>query len=332
MKACVLERPTRVEERPLVCKDSPDPVPRARQVVVKVEACGVCHTDLHTVEGELALPRLPLIPGHQVVGRVIQTGPDAKRFRGEERVGIPWLAWACGRCDFCRQGRENLCAQAQFTGLHVDGGYAQFALVEEDFAHPLPESLSGTAAAPLLCGGIVGFRALRRARVAPGTRVALFGFGSSAHIALQVARYWQCEVFVFTRRPEHQVLAKELGAVWVGKPKDVPPARVQSAVIFAPAGPLLEDALSVLERGGTVALAGIYMTPIPDMEYARLYEERTVTSVSHMTRQDGSDFLKLAAEIPVKPEVEAFPLEEANEVLVRLKRSEIRGAAVLVVD
>jgi len=298
-------------------------------MLIKVRACGVCHTDLHTVEGELELPRLPIIPGHQVVGTVEDFGPGVSSLNIGDRVGVPWLASTCGRCEFCKRGLENLCPDIRFTGYHVDGGYAEYAVAREAFAYPIPEVFGDIEAAPLLCAGIIGFRALRLSEVRPGQRLGLFGFGGSAHIAIQVARYWGCRVYVFTRSRVHQSLATELGAEWVGRAGDVPPARVHSAVIFAPAGSLVLDALKVLEKGGTIALAAIYMTPIPQVDYPLVYDERTVRSVTASTREDAHDLIRYASEIPIRTHVQPFPLEEANGVLQMLDRSEIDGAAVL---
>jgi len=295
-----------------------------------VKACGLCHTDLHIVEGELPAPRLPVIPGHQIVGVVEARGEGASRFREGDRVGVPWLHDACGACEYCARGRENLCEFARFTGLHVNGGYAEFTVVSQDFAYPVPVSFSDEAAAPLLCAGIIGYRALRLSEIRPGETLGLYGFGASAHIAIQVARHWKCEVYVFTRSKEHRQLARELGAAWTGRAEEDPPARIHSAVIFAPAGPLVPEALRVLRKGGVIALAGIYMSPIPSLEYSSIYHERTLRSVANSTRQDAHEILRLAGEIPIRTEIETFALEEANEALLRLKESRIRGAGVLI--
>ena len=321
-----------VEGAPLTLTDLPRPEPGPGAVRLRVTACGLCHTDLHTVEGELSLPRLPLIPGHQVVGVVESRGPAATRFREGDRVGVPWLHEACGTCDFCRRGDENLCDRARFTGYHVDGGYAEAMVVPDTFAYHLPAAVPDQLVAPLLCAGIIGYRALRLSEVKPGERVGLFGFGASAHIALQVARHWKCGVLVFTRSPAHQALARELGASWVGSVSDAPPGPIDRAILFAPAGRLVHDALRALRKGGTLAIAAIYLDPIPELDYgALLYGERTVRSVTASTRRDGEELLALASEIPIRTEVESFPLEAANEALLRLKRSEIRGAGVLQV-
>ena len=330
MRAMVLEKPADVREAPLRAVESPEPEPGLGEIRVRVKACGLCHTDLHIVEGELPAPRLPVIPGHQIVGVVEARGEGASRFREGDRVGVPWLHDACGACEYCARGRENLCEFARFTGLHVNGGYAEFTVVSQDFAYPVPVSFSDEAAAPLLCAGIIGYRALRLSEIRPGETLGLYGFGASAHIAIQVARHWKCEVYVFTRSKEHRQLARELGAAWTGRAEEDPPARIHSAVIFAPAGPLVPEALRVLRKGGVIALAGIYMSPIPSLEYSSIYHERTLRSVANSTRQDAHEILRLAGEIPIHTEIETFALEEANEALLRLKESRIRGAGVLI--
>lgn len=332
MKAMLLRETKPAEEQPLEMVDLPLPEPGPGEVRLRVRACGVCRTDLHTVEGDLDLPRLPLVPGHQIVGVVEKRGEGATRYHPGQRVGVPWLYKTCGQCEFCRQGLENLCADAQFTGLHADGGYAQGMVVPEDFAYPIPEGFSDTAAAPLLCAGIIGYRALKLSRIKPGQRLGMYGFGGSAHVTIQVAHHWGCEVTVFTRSEGHQQLARELGAAWVGRAEDTPPAKVHGAIIFAPAGGLVLDALRVLERGGTVALAGVTMTPIPEIDYDELlYWERGVRSVANFPREDARELLQVAAEIPIQTTVQTFRLEEANEALLALKRSEIDGTAVLVI-
>jgi propanol-preferring alcohol dehydrogenase len=293
----------------------------------------VCHTDLHTVEGDLALPKLPLVPGHQIVGMVEARGEGATRFELGRRVGVPWLYRTCGRCSFCDRGLENLCEDALFTGLHADGGYAEAMVVPQEFAYPLPQGFTDVEAAPLLCAGIIGYRALRLSRVRPGQRLGLYGFGGSAHVTIQVARHLGCEVYVFTRSEGHRQLARRLGAAWVGSAEDTPPAKLQGSIIFAPVGELVPEALRVLDRGGTLALAGVTMTPIPELDYDRLlYWERTVRSVANFTRQDALELLQLAAEIPIQTATQTFPLQEANEALLALKRSEIDGTGVLVVE
>ncbi|OGP71118.1 MAG: alcohol dehydrogenase [Deltaproteobacteria bacterium RBG_13_60_28] len=332
MQAMLLEFPGPVLENPLHLVELPTPMPGPGQVLIRVDYCGICHTDLHTVEGELPLARLPLIPGHQVVGRVVDRGPGVKRLQTGERVGLAWLYHTCGACRFCAEGRENLCEEARFTGLHQDGGYGDMVAAYEDFVYPLPAGFPDPAAAPLLCAGIIGYRALRQSGIQPGGRLGLYGFGASAHIAIQVARYWGCEVLVFTRSPGHQELARQLGAAWVGQAQDTPPGKLDNAIIFAPAGNLVPQALKHLDRGGTMALAGIYMTPIPKLDYDQdLYYEKTVRSVTANTRQDGRELLDLAARIPIIPQVQIFPLEEANRALQLLKAGEIDGAGVLAV-
>lgn len=332
MKAMLLREPGSIKDRPLEWTDLPRPEPGPGEVRLAVQACGVCHTDLHTVEGDLELPKLPLVIGHQIVGRVEARGEGATRFEVGQRVGVPWLYRTCGECRFCDRGLENLCPNAQFTGLHVDGGYAEAMVADQAFIYPLPERFSDLEAAPLLCGGIIGYRALRLCEVEPGQRLGLYGFGSSAHVTIQVARHWGCEVYVFTRSEGHRRLARELGAVWAGDARDTPPAKPQCSIIFAPVGWLVLEALRVLERGGTISLAGVTMTPIPEIDYDRLlYWERTVRSVANFTRQDAQELLELAAEIPIRTTVQRYPLQEANEALLALKRSEIDGTAVLVV-
>ncbi|MBM3333575.1 zinc-dependent alcohol dehydrogenase family protein [Candidatus Sumerlaeota bacterium] len=331
MKAMALHKPMPIEQCPLLLEDVPDPMPAAGGVRVKVEACGLCHTDLHTIEGEISAPRLPVIPGHQIVGRIESKGKTTERFRVGDRVGVPWLYSTCGQCRFCKTGRENLCENARFTGLHADGGYARYMVVPADFAYPLPESLTAEQAAPLLCGGIIGFRALRLCGAERGGHLGLFGFGNSAHIAIQVARHWGCEVCVFTRSEDHARLARHLGAEWTGRAEDSPPAKLDAAIVFAPAGQLIPVALRHMDKGATLALAGIYMSPMPETPYELLYHERVVRSVANSTRQDAIDFLALAAEIPVRTEVRTFPLEKANEALLLMKRGEITGGGVLVI-
>jgi propanol-preferring alcohol dehydrogenase len=329
MKAMRLSRAQPIEQRPLELLDLPAPIAGPGEVRLRVEACGVCRTDLHIIEGDLPLPKLPLVPGHQIVGVVDQAGKGVTRFRIGDRVGVSWLFSTCGQCTFCQRDQENLCDAARFTGYHMDGGYAELVVAPETFVYPLPTGFSPAQAAPLLCAGVIGFRALRQSKIQPGGRVGLYGFGGSAHIAIQVAVHWGCEVFVFTRSEEHRALARQLGAHWTGRAEDDPPGRLDSAVIFAPVGRLVLEALRVLEKGGTIALAGITMTPIPEIDYSLLYQERTLLSVANSTRQDVLDLLKLASEIPIRTEVQTFPLEQANHALHLLKESRFRGAAVL---
>lgn len=329
MKACVLPAPAPVDTNPLRVVDVPRPRPEDRQVLVRVHACAVCRTDLHVVEGELPVRKSPVIPGHQVVGTVEECGPEASRFRPGARVGIPWLHRTCGVCEFCRSGRENLCEGPEFTGWTADGGYAEFAVAPEDFIYALPEGFPDLHVAPLLCAGIIGFRTLRLSGIERGGRLGMYGFGAAAHVAIQVARYWNIEVYAVTRDERHQQLALDLGAVWAGGSGDQPPALLDAVLIFAPAGELVISALRALKRGGTVALGGIHMSPIPQLDYNLLYWERVVRSVANNTRRDGEDFLKIAAAIPIHTEIREFALEEANDALRALKNDAIRGAAVL---
>ena len=331
MKAQVLKQPNKIDNDPLNFEQVDTPTPGANQIRIAVSVCGLCHTDLHTVEGEIALPKLPIIPGHQIVGVVDQVGQGVTRFRIGDRVGVPWLNWTDGTCDYCKRGQENLCDNARFTGLQVNGGYTEYTIVDERFAYRIPDVFSDAQAAPLLCGGVIGYRALRLSDLKPGERIGLYGFGNSAHIAAQVARHWNCEVYVFTRGKEHQELARQLGAAWAGRSEDTPPKQIDRAIIFAPVGNLVVDALRVMRKGGTVAMAGIYSTPIPQIDYDWLYHERTIRSVANSTRQDAEELLKVAAEIPVKTEVETFPLQDANRALQLLKASKIRGAGVLLI-
>jgi len=329
MKACLVELPARIETKPLRLAEVPKPEPLAGEVLVKVHACGVCRTDLHVVEGELPARKSPVIPGHQVVGVVEECGPGAERFRPGARVGIAWLRRTCGVCEYCRSGRENLCERAEFTGWTADGGYAAYLAAPEDFVYALPEGFSDLHVAPLLCAGIIGFRALRLSGAQPGGSLGLYGFGAGAHLPIQLARHWKMRVYAFSRDARHRKLALDLGAVWAGDSFDEPPASLDAAVVFAPAGELAIAALRVLKRGGVVALGGIHLSPIPQMDYGLLYHERVVRSVANNTRRDGEDFLRLAAEIPIHTQVREFALEEANEALNALKNDAIRGAAVL---
>ena len=325
-----MEHDAEVTKSPLALTDIPDPEPGLGQVRVKVLVCGVCRTDLHVVEGELPPVTRPIIPGHEVVGIVDRVGQGVRSVKEGDRVGIAWLQNTCGQCEFCRSGKENLCAQATFTGYHVHGGYAEYALVSETFVYPLPPTFSNEESAPLLCAGIIGYRALRRSQVQPGQRLGLYGFGASAHITIQIARHWGCSVYVCSLREEHRSLARQLGAVWVGGASEVPPDKLHGAILFAPAGELVLPALQALEKGGTLALAGIYMTPIPSLDYDRdLFQERTLQSVTANTKQDGIDLLQEAAAIPIRTHTQSFTLEEANVALQRLKAGTIQGAGVL---
>jgi propanol-preferring alcohol dehydrogenase len=328
-----LAGPAPVESGPLRGETRPTPSPGPDEILVRVSACGVCRTDLHIVEGDLPLVRAPIVPGHQVVGRVEATGSGARRFRTDDRVGIAWLRRTCGACDACRRGRENLCERSEFTGYHADGGFADYAVVPEAFAYAMPPLFGDAEAAPLLCAGIIGYRALKRSDVPPGGRLGIYGFGASAHVTLQVARARGCEVFVCTREPSHRELARRLGATWVGGLGDVMPTKADGTILFAPAGDLVPVALENLGRGGTLALAGIYMTAVPSLDYERdLFYERTIRSVTANTRADGEELLAEAARIPIRPATTTFPLEDANRALALLKRGEFAGAGVLLTD
>jgi alcohol dehydrogenase, propanol-preferring len=330
MNAMILEQDADVSLGPLRARDIPMPVPGPGQVRVKIHVCGVCRTDLHVVEGELPPVTRPIVPGHEAVGMVDQVGPGVRHIKEGDRVGIAWLQATCGACEFCETGRENLCEKAVFTGYHVHGGYAEYALVSEHFAYPIPPVFKDEEAAPLLCAGIIGYRALRRSQILPGQRLGLYGFGASAHITIQIARHWGCSVYVCSLREEHRELARQLGAVWVGEASAMPPDKLDSAILFAPAGELVPPALRALNKGGTLALAGIYMTAIPALDYTKdLFQERTLQSVTANTRQDGLDLLKEAAAIPIRTHTLPFKLEEANLALQQLKKGNIQGAGVL---
>ena len=332
MKAMVLSRTGPVDAGPLQILDVPIPQPGPGQVLVKLKVCGICRTDLHVIEGELERPKLPLIPGHQAVGVISRVGSGVTERTVGERVGIAWLQGTCGQCDFCRSGRENLCVAARFTGYQVDGGYAEYAVAPARFAYPIPAVFADEEAAPLLCAGIIGYRALRLSGIRPGQRLGLYGFGASAHIAIQIARHWGCEVYVCSLKPQHQALARDMGATWVGGASDSPPVPLHGSIIFAPAGELVPPALRALERGGTLALAGIHMSPIPPLDYDReVFGERVIRSVTANTKQDGIDLLREAATIPIKPRTQRFPLEQANHALQMLKMGAINGAGVLAI-
>ena len=329
MQAMRLHQPAAAENLPLMLENIDLPRPGAGQVLLRVLTCGVCHTDLHIAEGDLTAPHLPVTPGHQVVAEVEVLGEGVSEVSVGQRVGVPWMHATCGQCEFCQRGEENLCPQARFTGLSVDGGFAEFMLAETQFLLPLPPELTDAQAAPLLCAGIIGYRALRKADLQPGERLGLFGFGASAHLAIQVAHAWDCEVYVFTRSEHHRRLATELGAAWVGSAEDTPPQPLDRAVSFAPSGALVPQALAKLRPGGTLAINAVHSSPLPEMPYALIYGERTLRSVANATRQDGLEFLRLAAEIPIVPSVTEYPLEDANEALLDVKNASLNGQAVL---
>src|SRR6267143_5283386 len=329
MKACVLPKPAPIEKSPLEYAEVPTPQPAKREVLVRVRACGVCRTDLHVIEGELPPRKSPVIPGHQVVGIVEGQGENTRRFRIGHRVGIAWLQRTDGTCEYCKTNAENLCDDPVFTGYTVDGGYAEYIVAPEDFVYPIPEGFPDEQAAPLLCAGIIGFRSLRLSGVKRGSRLGFYGFGAAAHVAIQVARHWGVDVYASTRDARHQKLALELGAVWAGGTFDEPPKKLDAAIVFAPAGEIVPAALKALKKGGVLVLGGIHMSPIPSFSYDLLYQERMIRSVANNTRQDGEDFLRVAAEIPIRTHVQIFPLREVNRALNALKNDAIPGAAVL---
>ncbi|MGD8450388.1 MAG: zinc-dependent alcohol dehydrogenase family protein [Phycisphaerae bacterium] len=330
MQAMVLEKLGPIETSPLRLQERPDPQPAAGEVRLRVRCCAVCRTDLHVVEGDLPRHTLPIVPGHQIVGVVDALGPGCQRLRIGQRVGVAWLRHTCGTCGFCRRGQENLCETARFTVYHADGGYAELAVVPEDFAYEIPDVFADAEATPLLCAGIIGYRALKRCQLPRGGRLALYGFGSSAHVVIQIAQHRGCSVYVVSRSANHQDLARRMGAAWVGPRASEMPVKADSAIIFAPAGELVPPALAALEKGGTLALAGIYMSDVPVLNYEQhLFYERDVHSVTANTREDGRELLAEAAEIPIRPEVTIYPLTDANRALQDLKADRINGTGVL---
>ncbi|HYL84405.1 MAG TPA: zinc-dependent alcohol dehydrogenase family protein [Candidatus Angelobacter sp.] len=329
MKACLLKAPAKIETNPLEFVDVAVPEPGGREVLVRVRACGVCRTDLHVIEGELPTRKSPVIPGHQVIGTVEKLGKNAGRFPLGTHVGIAWLHKTDGTCEYCRAGAENLCDHPEFTGYSVNGGYAEYIVAPETFVYAIPEGFAGEQAAPLLCAGIIGFRCLRISGIKPGGKLGFYGFGAAAHVAIQVARHWGVKVYASTRDVHHQKLALELGAAWAGGTFDEPPKKLDSAIVFAPAGEIVPAALRALKKGGVLVLGGIHMSTIPSFDYDLLYQERVIRSVANNTRQDGEDFLRVAAEIPIRTRVQIFPLQDANRALNALKNDAIPGAAVL---
>ena len=332
MKACLLRSPAAIETNPLAFADVKTPEPGKGEVLVRALVCGVCRTDLHVVEGELPPRKSPVIPGHQVVGVVEKRGENAQRFAIGARIGIAWLHRTDGVCEYCRSGAENLCDNPEFTGYTVDGGYAEYIVAPEDFVYAIPEGFPDEQAAPLLCAGIIGFRSLRMSGIKPSGRLGFYGFGAAAHVAIQVARHWNVEVSASTRDARHQKLALDLGAAWAGGTFDEPPKKLDAAIVFAPAGEIVPAALKALKKGGVLVLGGIHMSPIPSFNYELLYQERMIRSVANNTRQDGEDFLRIAAEIPIRMHVQMFALREANRALNALKNDAIPGAAVLRVS
>jgi len=326
MRAMILQAP----QTPLREADLPVPKPAPDQILIRVRACGVCRTDLHVVDGELTHPKLPLVPGHEIVGVVADKGARVDRFAIGDRVGVPWLGFTCGSCRYCRAQRENLCDQARFIGYQIDGGYAEYTVADERYCFAIPAEYAEAEAAPLLCAGLIGYRSLVLA--GEGRRLGIYGFGAAAHIITQVARYQGRKVYAFTRAGdmEGQQFARELGAVWAGDSETVPPDQLDAALIFAPVGALVPAALRAVSKGGTVVCAGIHMSDVPSFRYSLLWGERTVRSVANLTRRDGEEFLALAPKIPIHTKVQTFKLSEANEALRRLRAGHIQGAAVLV--
>src|SRR5437773_4434760 len=330
MHAMLLGESADIQTKPLVWTELPAPEPGSGEVRLRVQVCGVCRTDLHIVEGDLPPAKRPVIPGHEVVGYVDRVGRNVRTIKEGDRVGIAWLQRVCGRCEFCTSRRENLCSSAEFTGYHVDGGYAEYAVVPESFAYPIPKAFTDDEVAPLLCAGIIGYRALRLSGVKPGQRLGLYGFGASAHIAIQVARHWGCTVYVCSLREEHRTLARELGAAWVGGAAEPPPEKLHSAIMFAPVGELVPPALRALRRGGTLSIAGIHLSPIPSIDYDNeLFGERMIRSVTANTKQDALDLLREAAAIPIRTHIQRFKLEDANLAPKALKAGAIKAAGVL---
>jgi alcohol dehydrogenase, propanol-preferring len=333
LKAQVLNKIAPIEEKPLQLLDVPVPQPKNGEILVKISVCGVCHTELDEIEGRL-LTKLPVIPGHQIVGRVVGLGTGASRYKCGDRVGIAWINSACGKCHFCREGNENLCADFKGTGCQVDGGYAEYTVIAEKFAFPIPERFTDSQAAPLLCAGAIGYRDLKLSGIKSGQTLGLFGFGASAHIVIQIAKYWGCQVFVFTRGEGHRRLARDMGADWTGDLEDKPPQKINCAIDFTPVGETVPLALRVLEKGGRLVIAVIRKTTsIPPMDYAQLlWDEKEIKSVANITRQDAEEFLPLAAKIPIITAVQEFDLEQANEALLFLKQGKVQGAAVLSIQ
>jgi len=336
MRAMILDTQSPIEEKPLKPTDVPVPIPNDDQILVEVSVCGACHTDLDEAEGRLMPSKVPIIPGHQVVGKITDKGKAVSKHKIGNRVGITWLFSSCSECDLCRTGNENLCAKAKWTGKDADGGYAEFMVISENFAYPIPEWFSDSQAAPLLCAGVIGYRTLRLADITDGQKIGLFGFGASAHIVIQIIKYKfpNSPVFVFTKTENHAELAKKLGAIWTGRSGDKPPEKLNKIMDFTPVGECVRDALGVLERGGRLIINAIRKeTPVPPLDYAKyLWLEKEIKSVANVTRRDAEEFLPLAARIPIAPTIEEFPLEQANEVLCSIKNSRLRAAAVLKIN
>ncbi|MHA1821646.1 MAG: zinc-dependent alcohol dehydrogenase family protein [Promethearchaeota archaeon] len=325
----VLESFDLAENKPLKLKDVPIPQINDEEVLIKLRACGVCHTDLHTIEGDIKPPHLPIIPGHEIIGVIEDVGKNVKNFKKGDRVGIPWLYSSCGKCKYCKMGLENLCPDAKFTGFHVNGGYAEYVKVNQNFTYPIPDNYDDVSAAPLMCAGVIGYRSYKLSEIKAGLKLGLFGFGASAHIVIQIANASDIDTYVFTRSKNHQKHALELGAKWVGTSKDTPPDKVDSAIIFAPAGSVVIDALKNLDKAGTLAINAVFMSDIPSIKYYDLYYEKNIKSVANVTPQDARDFLKLASQTQIHTTTTPYPLEKANEANIDMKHSKINGAAVL---
>ncbi len=329
MKAYIIDKPTKIETSPLIQIEKEIPKLDNQQVLVKISKCGICHTDLHVVEGELPHTKYPIIPGHQIVGKVVEIGNNVSNLKKGDRVGIAWLYKSCGLCNYCIKNMENLCENPLFTGCNVDGGYAEYVVSNANFTYKLSAGFDDTQVAPLLCAGIIGYRSFKLSEAKSGDKLGLYGFGASAHIVIQIAIYKKIKVYVFTRSNKHKNLAVQLGATWVGNSEDIPPEKLDSAIIFAPIGSLYINALKAIRKGGTVASAGIYMTDIPQFPYELLYYEKKMISVANSTREDAYELLNLAATIPIKTNVEIFPFHNVNKALLLLKQGKINGAAVL---
>jgi alcohol dehydrogenase, propanol-preferring len=333
MKAMLLEQIAPIDNAPLKMVDLPMPEPKQGEIRIKVRCCAICRTDLHVIEGDLPRQKMPIIPGHQIVGTVEKLGPGCAKFKAGQRVGVAWLRHTCGNCEFCKAGKENLCESARFTGYHADGGYAEYSVAPEAFCYGIPTGFSDVEAAPLLCAGIIGYRSLKRCQLPPGGKLGLYGFGSSAHVVMQIAKHRGSAVYVVTRGEKHRQLARQMGAAWVGEDARQMPVKVDSAIIFAPAGDLVPTALESLQKGGTLSLAGIYMTSIPALDYQRhVFYERDIHSVTCNTRSDGRELLAEAAAIPIRPHTIVYPLADANRALIDLKQDKIIGAGVLSIE
>ena len=329
MKTIRLYKQGSIDQADLRFEDIPIPEPKENEIRVKVIASSVCHTDLHIIEGDLPLQKSPIIPGHEIIGIIDKSGSNITHHKVGQRVGVAWLNNACLKCKFCKQGLENLCSNAQFTGYHHDGGYAEYLVVPETFAYPIPDIFTSEEAAPLMCAGVIGYRSLKLSNLQKGQTLGLFGFGASAHIVIQIAKYWDCDVFVFTRSKNHQQHALELGATWVGSTNDQPPSKIDAGITFAPSGPLIIEVLKVLDYGGTLAINAIHLSDIPPIKWDYLWHEKQVRSVANVTRQDAKEFLELARKIPIKTTVTMYEFNDVRQALRDMKESKINGAPVL---